>query len=104
MWIAITAQLLTCVIALGLLWKDWSELRKKARYLPPLVLLATLVLTLLSIVLVANGIRDAERLEAGHKGEAQQFQTTLSTLLDRMGALQKQVNTEPLLQQNQKLQ
>ena len=28
----------------------------------------------------------------------------MSTLLDRMAAVQKQVNTEPLLQQNQKLQ
>src|ERR1039458_1201164 len=80
MRIAIAAQLLTCVIALGLLWKDWAELAKRARYLPALVLLATIALTALSIGLVVNSTRDAERLEAGHKGAHRQFSSTLSTL------------------------
>lgn len=111
MWIAIAAQALTCLIALGLLWKDWEDLKGKARYLPAFVLLGTVALTILSIVLVVKVDHeakrqqaDAERTEAGHKGEALQFQQTLNTLLDRIGLLQKQVNTEPLLQQNQKLQ
>ncbi len=100
MWIAIAAQVLTCGIALGLLWKDWAELKRTARYLPVSVLLATVVLTILSVALVVDGAR----AEAGHKGETSQFQSTLNTLLDRIGVLQEQVNTEPLLQQNQKLQ
>ncbi len=100
MWIAIAAQALTSVIAIGLLWKDWTELAKKSRYLPWLILLATVMLTGLSVVLVV----DSARAEATHKGESSQFQATLNSLLDRIGVLQKQVNTEPLLQQNQKLQ
>jgi hypothetical protein len=111
MWIAIAAQVLTCAIALGFLWKDWKELADRHRLLPSGLLVATLIATGLSIALVAKGVRDADRQEADaqrqeslHKGETQQFRSTLGTLLDRMGALQKQVNTEPLLQQNQKLQ
>jgi len=100
MWIAIAAQVLTSIIALGLLWKDWTELKAKARYLPWLILLATVMLTGLSVVLIVDGAR----AEATHKGESNQFQATLNSLLDRIGLLQKQVNTEPLLQQNKKLQ
>lgn len=111
MWTAIAAQALTCAIALGFLWKDWKELADRHRLLPVGLLVATLIATGLSIALVAKGVRDADRQEVDaqrreslHKGETQQFQSTLSTLLDRMAAVQKQVNTEPLLQQNQKLQ
>jgi len=104
MWIAIIAQVLTGAIALVLLWKDWGEIRKKGRYLPFLVLLATIALTGLSVVLVINGARDAGRLEAGHKGEARQFQATLKTLLDRIDTLKTQVDTTPLLKQNEQLQ
>jgi len=106
MWIAIAvgAQILTCLIALGLLWKDWHELSKRHPVLPSIVLILTLTLTGLSTALVVKGFRDADRQEAEHKGEAGQFQSTLSTLLGRIGELQKQVNTEPLLQQNKQLQ
>jgi hypothetical protein len=34
MWLAIVAQLLTAATALGLLWRDCSELKKRHRYLP----------------------------------------------------------------------
>jgi hypothetical protein len=106
MWIAVAviAQTVTCLIALGVLWKDWHELSKRHRLLPSILLLSTLVLTVLSIALVIKGFRDTDRQEAVHKGEAQQFQLTLGTLLDRIGVLQKQVNTEPLMQQNKQLQ
>ena len=106
MWLAlgIAAQLLTCVIALGLLWKDWKELERHHSILPYVVLVATLLLTVVSTALMVKGVRDADRIEAAHKGEGKQFSSTLETLLDRIGTLQKQVNTEPLLQQNKQLQ
>jgi hypothetical protein len=111
MYIAIAAQVLTCLIALGFLWKDWKELSERHRILPVLLLGATLVATGLSVAQAVKAVRDADhqqadaaRQEAKHEGESQQFQTTLNTLLDRLGVLQKQVNTEPLLRQNQKLQ
>ncbi len=107
MWIAIAivAQLATCVIAVGLLWKDWGGLARKNGRLPAGVLLgATLLATGLSIALVVKSFLDADRLEAGRKGETLQFQSTLSTLLDRVTTVQKQVNNEPLLNQNRELQ
>lgn len=91
MWIAITAQVLTCAIALGLLWKDSAELAKKYQHLPVLVLLATLVLTGLSCVMVVN----ADRQDAVQKGAANEARTTLGTILDQNRALQQEVaNTE----------
>jgi hypothetical protein len=98
MWLAIVAQLLTAATALGLLWKDWSELKKRHRCLPIGIFVCTIAFTGLSFVQAVN----AERQEAEHRGEAKELRTTLKTLLDQNQTLLGQNRT--LLDQNRALQ
>jgi hypothetical protein len=83
MWLAIIAQLLTAVTALGLLWKDWSELKKRCRYLPIGILVCAIAFTAVSFVQAGN----AERQETEHRGEVKELRTTLKTLLNQNQAL-----------------
>jgi len=98
MWLAIVAQLLTAATALGLLWKDWAELKKKHRYLPIGIFVCTIAFTAISLVQAVN----AERQEAEHGGEATELRATLKTLLDQNQTLLGQNHT--LLDQNRALQ
>jgi len=91
MWLAIIAQLLTAATALGLLWKDWAELKKKHRYLPRGIFFFTIAFTSLSLVQAVN----VEGQGAEHKREAKELRTTLKTLLDE---------NQTLLDQNRGLQ
>jgi hypothetical protein len=98
MWFAIVAQLLTAATALGLLWKDWSELKKKHRYLPIGIFVCTIAFTGISFVQAVN----AERQETEHRGEEKELRTTLKTLLDQNQILLGQ--NSALLDKNRTLQ
>jgi hypothetical protein len=85
--IAIAAQVLTCGIALALLWKDWAQLRRQASYLPLATTLSTVLLAGLSILLVVN----ADRRDGENKIETAELRTNLRTGLDQSRLLQQEV-------------
>lgn len=68
-------------------------------------LLATLLVlaTVGSILQTGRDQKEAANREAQHEGESRQFKSTLDALLGRMSELQKEVDTQPLLRQNESL-
>lgn len=122
---SLLGQLLTCVIALAALWKDWADYgaisKRFGRRLP--IFLAVIIIGITSLTIsqtwqaekretlsvgriqeLGTQIKRNEKsAELRAKQQTESFQTILKTLYTRLSELQKKVDTDPLLRQNRVL-
>ena len=122
MWFSIIGQVLTGLIALASLWKDWASYgrisKRFGRRLPvalavfiALVASFTVWQTLVAATRQAKNIgqieelgkqlkRNEESSERRAKQQSEHFQGVVNSLYERLSELQSKINTDPLLRQN----